>query len=97
MLFAGRKNEQTKNKIGLQGNGLDGKKDRMCGKAEAAVNPESACKSSQRCVYVHECDFWLSQLKLTLAGSPKAISQSHSCPFPASLHTDKKEAADAQM
>lgn len=60
----------------------------MCGKAEAAVNPKSACKSRQICVCV--CFRAVSKLILTVAGSPKATSQSHSCPFLATLPADKK-------
>lgn len=51
-----RRNELSKNNR-ASGGWVRWKKDQMCGKAEAAVNPESACKSRQRCVYVRECDF----------------------------------------
>lgn len=51
-----RRNELSKNNRAL-GGWVRWRKDQMCGKAEAAVNPESACKSRQRCVYVRECDF----------------------------------------
>lgn len=59
------------------------RKDQMCGKAEAAVSLESACKSRQRCVCVDVIYSCLKVLILTAAGSPKATSQSHSCSFAA--------------
>lgn len=57
LLSAVRRKELSKNKIGLLGGWARWRKDQMCEKAEVAVNPESACKSRQRGMYVRECDF----------------------------------------
>lgn len=43
VVFAVRRNELSKNTTGLWGDWARWREDQMCGKAEAAVNPESAC------------------------------------------------------
>lgn len=43
VISAVRRNELSKNKAGLWGDWARWREDPMCGKAEAAVNPESAC------------------------------------------------------
>lgn len=97
VLSALRRNELPKNKIGLGGNGLDGKKIKCVERLrQLSILKVLVNQDRDVCMCVNVISGCL-ELKLTIAGSPKAISQSHSCAFPASLHTDKKEAADAQM
>lgn len=60
VLSVGRRNELPKNKIGLRGNGLDGKKIK-CVERLRQLSILKVLVNQVRCVYVCECDFWLSQ------------------------------------
>lgn len=60
VLSAVRRNELPKNKIGLRGNGLDGKKIK-CVERLRQLSILKVLVNQDRDVHVHECDFWLSQ------------------------------------